>query len=146
MLRNLFSPRRRPQPEAEYEDFRETLAAAPAPSRYQGADIRRPIPVDTTYLTDSPLTQIVRMVSAILNLLLVMRFATALFTSDRAHGLVNLIFSLTDWLARPFQSFFGTAPIAESGYLDLPALAALVIVLAAASLLTTLLRQLRPHI
>jgi len=122
-------PRRRPEPESN--EFYETLAA-PAPVRpYFDAEAA---PVFT------PAEQAIRIVAGILNLLLALRFVLALFTSNLSNGFVNTLFNVTGWMVAPFQGLFGGVPINGNGFIDLAALAAIVVVSVIAWVLSLIVR------
>jgi uncharacterized protein YggT (Ycf19 family) len=116
-MARLSRPQRRA---ARDEEFRETLAQPMATPRSYRADT-------TTDLIVSPAEQIIRAVAGVLNLLLALRFVTALFSTDTTNGWVSFIIGLTDWLVTPFENLFNMVPNGTS-FFDLPALAAIVVV------------------
>jgi hypothetical protein len=107
---SLLRPRRR-NADRDYDEFRETLA--PAANDY-------PVASYTTF------GDVVQVLAAILNGLLLIRFFISLFISDRGITLVNLIYALTDWLVQPFVSLLGTTPAGGGGYFDWPAVLSVI--------------------
>ena len=129
-------PARRPpyrrRPLNPNENFHESLAQ-PVPNRTYRSQ------VDLTDTPASPIEQIVRLLASLLCLFLTLRFVTNLFTSG-ANGWTNFVHAATNWLVRPFQSFFPQPVISSGGTFDWPAVAAFIAVIIAAAILVRLTR------
>ncbi|HEY6736810.1 MAG TPA: hypothetical protein VI322_03780 [Candidatus Saccharimonadia bacterium] len=108
-----------------YDDFHETLNA----------------PIDRDYTSYWPVTNVISAIAGILDALLLIRFVVHLFTSDTAIGLVALIQGLTNWLVAPFDGLIGTTPTTGSGYVDWPALLAVVVISLIAALIMRVTRS-----
>jgi uncharacterized protein YggT (Ycf19 family) len=117
----------------EQSEFHETLAA-PIPNRTYRSEI------DRTESHTNIAEQIVRAVATTLGVLLALRFITSLFSANRDDGLVNAIYTLTDWIVQPFQAVLGGAPTSTSGFFDWAALAALVVLSILAAFIGRLIR------
>src|SRR5689334_17320241 len=103
----------------ETDEFYETMAAP----MHQ---VRSPeMSIDDTR---SSAERVVSFIAGVLNILLIIRFIAALFSSNANNPVMAVIFNATNWLAAPFQTIFGSPPSGGGGYFDLPALAALVAV------------------
>jgi uncharacterized protein YggT (Ycf19 family) len=134
--------RKRPTPnrtQQKYDEFHETLAASatPVPNRTYRSEI------DLTNDHPSVAEQIVRFVAVVLEGLLAIRFITNLFSADRTNGFVNFFNTATDWLVQPFQALLGQSPLGTAGFVDWPAIAALIVVGAIAWII---IRLMRPHV
>jgi len=136
-------PPRRVRDERTDTEFYESLASA-SPRTYRDdlAASRDVVPTDPVYLrTVSPVEQVVRVAAGVLEMLLAIRFVVALFSSNLQNAVVSVLYTLTDWVVRPFQALFGTPPSGGGGYVDLPALAAIVFVALVAWVITFITRD-----
>jgi uncharacterized protein YggT (Ycf19 family) len=118
----------------EHAEFHESLTTA-APDDYRTLSERDINVAAATSVAE----QLLVALAVILSALLVVRFFTHMFSNNQAIGFVNFFNVATDWMAQPFQGLFQTVPAGTSGFFDIPAIAALVVVGALAYLLNRLL-------
>lgn len=119
--------RARRRQQRDYDEFRETLAGAPPLVDYR-ADDTRTYRSPMSSAVYSPAERVVRAIAAVLNSIIGIRFLVSLFTTDTTNLAVQLVQNLTNWIVQPFASAFTAPGLFGSGVLDLPAVAAIVVV------------------
>ena len=116
-----------------YDEFRESLAT-PLPNKaYRDR-------IETPTLQPTPLELTIRVVALLLSGVIAIRLLFGLFNANHATPVVNLVYSITDWIVQPFQTLFGTPNTGLGGYFDWPAVAAIIVVGIFAGLLVGLIR------
>jgi hypothetical protein len=128
-------PTRRRQRD-QYDEFRESLAA-PVPATYRSRELTsdglqmRPV---------SRAERLIRGIGTLLAALLAIRFIANLIAGNAAGPFTNLARDLTGWLVSPFATIFNTTVPSGRGYIDVPALVAIVVVSVVAYVLGALTR------
>jgi len=122
----------------DYDDFHESMS--PTMTGDSGRVSERDVNV---VAATSVAEQLVSALAYIFSALLAVRFFTHLFSNDTVNGFVNFMNATTDWLAVPFQALFQSVPAGTSGFFDIPAIAAIIVVMVLGYLINRLLASTR---
>jgi hypothetical protein len=134
------TPSKRSQRRAEdqYDEFHESLASPMGNASYRSE-------IDLIDTRPSMLGQFVQVASAVLIVLLAIRFIINLFSPDQFGAWTAFFYATTNWAVQPFLGLYNQASyIGTSSFVDWAALTAIVVTTLVAWVIITLLKP-RPQ-